>query len=129
MNDGPSSGCNVINLKFVRGNNAVGGFVGIATAASVADVNTNASDGLLQNVLNSLISTPGDLASVMQATVTTIRQAEITIESKENDSTDNDKEKRPDNKNFGFIVEGYNGTIPRFAGGFAGSLEASVIGS
>ena len=120
VDDGQPSGCNVVNLKYVRGTNAVGGFAGMVTAASVADANTNASDGLLQSILNSLISTPGDLASVLQATVTTIRQVEITIENQTNDSS---------NKDFGFIVEGYNGTIPQFAGGFAGSLEASVIGS
>ena len=113
VDDGPAFGCNVTNLRYVRGTNAVGGFVGLATAASVADVNTNASDGLLQNILNSLISTPGDLASVMQATVTTIRQTVIS----------------PDNAEFGFIVKGTGNAIPQFAGGFAGSLEASVIGS
>ena len=126
VNNGPASGCHVINLRYVRGTNAVGGYVGMATAASVADVNTNSSNGLLQKVLDSLISTPNDLASVLQATVTTIRQAEIRI-------IESDEEKKhsssPDRKDFGFSVEGVNGTAPRFAGGFAGSLEASVIGS
>ena len=127
VDNGPSSGCNVINLKFVRGTNAVGGFVGMATAASVVDANTNASNGLLQSILNSLISTPSDLVSVLDATITTVRQVEIITESQTNDS--NDKEKRPNNKEFGFIIEDCNGVAPRFAGGFAGSLEASVIGS
>ena len=127
VDNGPSSGCNVINLKFVRGTNAVGGFVGMATAASVVDANTNASNGLLQSILNSLISTPSDLVSVLDATITTVRQVEIITESQTNDS--NDKEKRPNNKEFGFIIEDCNGVVPRFAGGFAGSLEASVIGS
>ena len=107
------TGCNVDNLRFVRGNNAAGGYVGMATAASVADVNTNSSKGLLQGILNSLISTPGDLASVMQATITTIRKAEV----------------NPDNSSFGFTVDGMGGNHPRYAGGFAGSLEAAVIGS
>jgi hypothetical protein len=113
VDDTPGTGCNVSNLRFVRGTNAAGGYVGLATAASVADVSTNASKGFLQRLLNTLIDTPGSLASVMQATVTTIRQAEIT----------------PDNSDFGFVVEGVGGIRPRFAGGFAGSLEASVIGS
>ncbi len=107
------TGCNVSNLRYVKGTNAVGGYVGTATAASVADVNTNASDGLLQGILDNLVSNPSDLASVIQATVTTIRKAEI----------------NPDNSDFGFTVGGVGGTAPRFAGGFAGSLEASVIGS
>lgn len=107
------TGCNVSNLRFVRGTNAAGGYAGMVTAASVADINTNASKGLLQGILNSLISTPGDLASVMQATLTTIRQAEV----------------NPDNQSFGFTVGGVADTTPQFAGGFAGSLEAAVVGS
>ena len=105
------TGCNVTNLRYVRGRNAAGGYVGLATAASVADVNTNASKGFLQRLLNSLISSPGDLASVLKATATTIRDAEV----------------NPDDPDFGFIVEGLSGTPPRVAGGFAGSLEATVI--
>ncbi|MBR1482320.1 MAG: Cna B-type domain-containing protein [Ruminococcus sp.] len=107
------TGCHVYNLRFVKGTNAVGGYAGMATAASVADVNTNASKGLLQGILNLLVSSPGDLASVMQATVTTIRKATV----------------NPDNSDFGFTVGGVDNTTPRFAGGFVGSLEASVIGS
>ncbi len=111
--DTAGTGCNVYNLRFVRGTNAAGGYVGMATAASVADVNTNSSNGLLQEILNSIISTPGSLASVMEATVTTIRKAEV----------------NPDNQSFGFTVGGVTNTPPQFAGGFAGLLEASVIGS
>lgn len=108
------TGCHVSNLRFVKGNNAAGGYVGLATAASVADVNTtDTSKNFVQRLLNSLISTPGDLASVMQATVTTIRKAEV----------------NPDNSDFGFTVDGVGNNHPRYAGGFAGSLEASVIGS
>ncbi len=106
-------GCNITNLKFVQGRNAVGGYVGLATAASVADVNTNSSDGLLQKVLNSVISSPGDLAQVVQATVTTIRQAEVSAYDAQ----------------YGYSVKGTVQTsYPRYAGGFAGSLEAAIIG-
>ena len=111
VGDAEGTGCNVYNLRYVRGRNAAGGYLGIATAAAAADVNTNASQGLLQGVLDTLISTPGDLASVLQATATTIRDAGVA----------------PDNEDFGFIVEGLSGTPPRFGGGFAGSLEATVI--
>ena len=113
VGDTAGTGCNVSNLRFVRGTNAAGGYVGLATAASVADVSTNASNGFLQRLLDTLIDTPSSLASVMQATLTTIRQVTIT----------------PDNSDFGYVVEGVGGTRPRFSGGFAGSLEASVIGS
>ncbi len=107
------SGCNITNLRYVRGTYAAGGYAGMATAADVADINTNSSDGLLQRALNSLISTPGNFASVMQATITTIRQASV----------------NPDNNSFGFTVGGLGNITPHFAGGFAGSLEAAVIGS
>ena len=113
VGDTAGTGCNVQNLRFVKGANAAGGYVGAASAASVADVSTNASDGFLQRLLNSIISTPGDLASVMQATITTIRKAVV----------------NPDNSSFGFTVDGIDGAHPQFAGGFAGSLEAAVIGS
>ncbi|MEE3427368.1 MAG: Cna B-type domain-containing protein [Ruminococcus sp.] len=106
-------GCDVTNLRFVKGTNCAGGYIGMATAASVADVNTNSSDGLLQSILNNLISSPGNLASVLQATVTTVRKASV----------------NPDKADFGFTVSGVENTKPRFSGGFAGSLEAAVIGS
>lgn len=111
VDDAPGTGCNVYNLRYVRGRNATGGYVGLSTAAAAANVNTNASEGFLQGVLNTLISTPSDLASVLQATATTIRDAEVD----------------PDDDAFGFIVEGLSGTPPRFGGGFAGSFEATVI--
>lgn len=108
------TGCNVAKLRRVKGTNAVGGYVGLATAASVADASTNdISKGFLQGILNDLISSPTQLVQVLQATVTTIRQAEIS----------------PDDAQWGYSIERYGNEIPRFAGGFAGSLEASVIGS
>ena len=118
----PQQGCDVRNLRYVQGRNAVGGYVGLATAASVANVNTDAGSGLLQGVLNAVLNkTNGDLASVLQATMTTIRKARVS--SAEND--------------WGFAVEGIGGSrpsfigisLPRYAGGFAGSLEAAVLGS
>lgn len=113
VGDTAGTGCNVSNLRFVKGANAAGGYVGLATAASVADVNTSASKGFLQRLLNTLVSSPGNLASVMQATLTTIRQAQID----------------PDDEDYGFVVKGSGSSPPQLAGGFAGSLEAAVIGS
>lgn len=105
------TGCSVTNLRYVRGVNAAGGFAGLSTAASVADVNTNASKGLLQGLLNALISSPGNLASVLKATASTMRDVSVS----------------PDDAAYGFVVEGYKGTPPRFAGGFVGTMEATVI--
>ena len=113
----PEASCNATNLRRITGRKAVGGYVGLASAASVADVNTNASNGLLQGVLDHLISTPSDLANVLQASATTIHSAKVSAA----DST------------WGFVVdgaykEGNETKYASYAGGFAGSLEASAVG-
>lgn len=104
-------GCNVKNLRCVYGNYSAGGFAGMLTSASVADANTNISDGVLQGILDSVIKSNGNLASLLQATLSTVYRAEVSA----------------DDENWGFGVKGYNNT-PKFAGGFAGQLEASIIG-
>ena len=113
----PVASCNATNLRRVTGRIAVGGYVGLASAGSVAGVNTNASNGLLQGILDHLIATPGDLATVLKATATTIHAATVSAADKE----------------WGFVVEGaYKGgdvvKYAAYAGGFAGSLEASIVG-
>ena len=91
--------------------------MGLASAGSVARVNTNASNGLLQGILDHLISAPGDLVKVLQATATTIHAATVSA---------------ADSK-WGFVVDGAykDGDTVKYAayaGGFAGSLEASAVG-
>ncbi|MCH9276662.1 Cna B-type domain-containing protein [Bifidobacterium amazonense] len=123
-----ATGCNVTNLRRVKGTNAIGGYAGLITAAGVADVNTNASEGILQKLLDALISTPNDLAQVVQATVSTVRGAKVT-------SVKDDQAAAA----WGFTVEGaYSVTgadgktatkYARAAGGFAGSMKAVVAGT
>lgn len=113
----PVASCNATNLRRVTGRIAVGGYVGLASAGSVAGVNTNASNGLLQGILEHLISAPGYLVKVLQATATTIHAATVSA---------------ADSK-WGFVVDGAykdDGTVKyaAYAGGFAGSLEASAVG-
>ena len=113
----PVASCNATNLRRVTGRIAVGGYVGLASAGSVADVNTNASNGLLQGILDHLIATPGDLATVLKATATTIHAAKVSAADSQ----------------WGFVVDGAykEGDIVKYAayaGGFAGSLEASAVG-
>lgn len=113
----PVASCNATNLRRVTGRIAVGGYVGLASAGSVAGVNTNASNGLLQGILDHLISAPGDLVKVLQATATTIHAATVSA---------------ADSK-WGFVVDGSykEGDAVKYAayaGGFAGSLEASAVG-
>lgn len=117
VGDAAGTGCNVYKLRYVRGTNAVGGFVGLATSASVAAVDTNASQrGLLKNILSSVVKSKENLVSVLNATLTTIYQAQVNpSENNESDS-------------FGFVVEGVGDRLPLYAGGFAGELDATVIG-
>lgn len=117
-----AAGANVSNLRKVEGRNNVGGFIGVATAGAVADVDTNASEGFLQGILDSLVSTPASLVSVLQATVTTIRGAHVSS----------------DDPAWGYTVDGAyetkddkGNTTTKYAlnaGGFAGSLQASILG-
>ncbi len=104
-----NSGCNALNLRRVSGRNTAGGYAGYVTAGSLAKVNTNAADDFLQSVLDHIIGNLGNLLSIMDATVTTIRGAKVTAADPE----------------WGFVVTG----DAEYAGGFAGSLEAAVIGS
>lgn len=113
----PVASCNATNLRRVTGRIAVGGYVGLASAGSVAGVNTNASNGLLQGILDHLIKTPDKLVTVLKATATTIHAATVSA---------------ADSK-WGFVVDGSykEGDAVKYAayaGGFAGSLEASAVG-
>ncbi|WP_081886602.1 LPXTG cell wall anchor domain-containing protein [Bifidobacterium reuteri] len=115
-----AAGANVTNLRKVSGRNNVGGYVGIATSGSVADVNTNASSGFLQGVIDQLIQdvNPGGLINVLQATVVTIRGAHVSADSSD----------------WGYTVESAytdeQGDVQYAinAGGFAGSLQAAILG-
>ena len=113
----PVASCNATNLRRVTGRIAVGGYVGLASAGSVAGVNTKASNGLLQGILDHLIATPSDLATVLKATATTIHAAKVSAADSQ----------------WGFVVdgaykEGDSVKYAAYAGGFAGSLEASAVG-
>ncbi len=113
-----STGCNVGNLRLVKGTNTVGGYVGTAAPGSATDANTNASNGLLQGILDTVISQPGDVANVLEATMTTIRGASVT----------------PADEAWGFVVDGsYQEAgatgFATAAGGFVGSCESAVLGS
>lgn len=118
------SGCNVLNLRRVAGTSAVGGFVGRASGGSVASVDTEVSDGLIQSLLDGLIGSPGQLVDALKATVTTIRGAHVSAAAEPGSAE----------AAWGFTVEGEyrDGDTTKYAtsaGGFAGSLEAGVLGS
>lgn len=110
----PAASCDVRNLRRVAGRSSVGGYVGLATAASLASVNTNASDGLLQGILNKVISSADELIKLLPATVTTIYKGGVS----------------PADPDWGFVVDGaYGGDqYADYAGGFAGELQAASLG-
>ena len=110
--------CSVSNLRRVRGAAYAGGYAGRLLAGSVARVDTDgASSGFLQAVIESMLNTAGvgDLAQVLQATMSTVSGASV----------------KPADEAWGFTVEGpASGDVkhPIAAGGFAGAIEATVLG-
>lgn len=119
-----ATGCNATNLRRVAGTASVGGYVGRASGGSVATADTEASSGLLQSLLDGLIGSPGKLATALNATVTTIRGAKASAAA----------ETAGAEPAWGFTVDGFyrEGGTTRYAtaaGGFAGSIEASVLGA
>ena len=132
-----ATGCNVENLRNVSGANCIGGYAGIITAAGVADVNTNgASSGLLQKLLDTLIETPSSIASVLNATVSTVRGASVSAVGEGTTAADAGAGNTADPaaSAWGFTIEGAYGSADarkyaRAAGGFAGSAKAVVVGS
>lgn len=109
--------CKVTKLRRVDGRSYVGGFVGSSRPGSVATLNPTAGEGLLSQLLNKLLSTPADLIKVLNATVATIRYADVKAWD-----------------DWGIIVNGAyasgsnNTSYAKAAGGFAGNLEGTVLG-
>ena len=109
--------CQVTKLRRVDGSSYVGGFVGSSRPGSVATLNPTAGEGLLSQLLNKLLNTPADLIKVLNATIATIRYADV-------ESWDN----------WGIIINGAhsngeaNTSYAKAAGGFAGMLEGTVLG-
>ena len=110
--------CQVTKLRRVDGSSYVGGFVGSSRPGSVATVDPLAGEGLfLSKLLKKLFDTPADLIKVLNATIATIRYADV-------ESWDN----------WGIIINGAhsngeaNTSYAKTAGGFAGMLEGTVLG-
>ena len=127
-----ATGCSVQNLRKVSGANCVGGYAGVITAAGVADVSTNdVSSGLLQKLLKKLIDTPQSVASVLNATVSTVRGASVSAVGEGNAAADTADAAA---SAWGFTVEGAYGNADarkyaRAVGGFAGLAKAVVVGT
>ncbi|MBQ7460526.1 MAG: hypothetical protein IJS72_04070 [Oscillospiraceae bacterium] len=110
----------VDKLLSVKGGFAAGGFVGRCSSASTLTADTSdAGNGLIQSLLNSLVaeSNPGKLISFLSAVQTTIKNAAVS----------------PSDSDWGITVDGsYNDgdgqKYANYVGGFAGLLEAAVLG-
>lgn len=109
--------CKVTKLRRVDGTSYVGGFVGSSRPGSVATVDLVRGEGLLSKLLGTLLNTPTDLIKVLNATVATIRYADVEAWN-----------------DWGVIVNGAydsggnNTSYAKAAGGFAGMLEGTVLG-
>lgn len=109
--------CKVTKLKRVDGKSYVGGFVGSSKPGSVATVDPVRGEGLLSKLLGTLLNTPTDLIKVLNATVATIRYADVEAWN-----------------DWGVIVNGAydsggkNTSYAKAVGGFAGMLEGTVLG-
>ena len=69
--------CKVTKLRRVDGTSYVGGFVGSSRPGSMATVDPVRGEGLLSKLLGTLLNTPTDLIKVLNATVATIRYADV----------------------------------------------------
>ena len=109
--------CFVANLRKVEGTKAIGGFAGQIDPASAANLDTASSEGLLGGLLQYLIGTPGDLARLLDATISTVRGADVKAWD-----------------DWGIIVNGSytndsdHTAYAKAAGGFAGEINGAVIG-
>ena len=112
-----TSRCKVTKLRRVDGTNYVGGFVGSSRPGSVATVDPVRGEGLLSKLLGTLLNKPTDLIKVLNATVATIRYADVEAWN-----------------DWGVIVNGAydsggkNTSYAKAVGGFAGMLEGTVLG-
>lgn len=114
-----NSCCKVTKLRRVDGTSYVGGFVGNAKPGSVATVDPVRGEGLFLTKLleKLLLEKSTDLINVLNATVATIRYADVEAWNP-----------------WGIIINGAQSTgeantsYAKAAGGFAGSLSGTVLG-
>lgn len=109
--------CFVDNLRQVNGTASVGGFAGLVEPGSAAALDTASTEGMLSGMLQHLITAPGDLAQVLNATVAVIEAADVKAWD-----------------DYGIVINGVysdgspNTKYAKAVGGFAGELQGTVIG-
>ena len=110
--------CSIEKLKTVKGTNTIGGFAGSVLSGSAAKVNVGSNSGLLPKILEQILGNPDKLASLLNATVSTIKYAKV-------DAWDN----------WGIIIDGRyqeendpNTQYTYASGGFVGNMSGAVLG-
>ena len=125
-----NTGCNAFGLRRVSATAYAGGFAGKLVGGSMASVDTNASDGFLQKLLDTVIGGTGitNLADVLEASMSTVRNAHVSATA-----TDESGSVTAGDAQWGFTIDAYqsgdaNPVYAIAAGGFAGAIEATVLG-
>ncbi len=108
--------CYANNLRRINGTNCIGGFAGLIETGNVASVDTASSSGILSGLIQQIVKTQGDLLSVLNATISVVRETEVSAWD-----------------DYGLIVNGLytEGGITKYAkyaGGYAGRIQGAVIG-
>ena len=123
----------VNNLLTVRGTCGVGGFAGLSSAASVLSADTDqTSDGLIQGLLDNLVGTPSTLLTTLEATQATIKNTVVNALPRDERLNDDTADSHLYD-DYGIVIDGrYNDggadAYAPYVGGFAGTLEATVVG-
>lgn len=125
-----NTGCNAFGLRRVSATAYAGGFAGKLVGGSVASVDTNASDGFFQKLLDTVIGGAGitNLVDVLEASMSTVRNAHVSATA-----TDESGSVTAGDAQWGFTIDAYqsgdaNPVYAIAAGGFAGAIEATVLG-
>ena len=110
--------CSIEKLKTIKGTNTVGGFAGSIISGSAAEVNVGSNSGLLPILLKPILGNPDKLASLLNATVSTVKYAKVDAWN-----------------NWGITIDGRyqidNSPNIQYAyatGGFVGNMSGAVLG-
>lgn len=110
------SKCGVHNLKTVDGKQYAGGFAGLIMPGSLLTVDSSSKDGLLEKLLEKVITTPSDLASVLNATLSRVTYSEVTGLGSSGFTVG------------GMHKEGNEYKYAKAAGGYVGMIQGGIIG-
>ena len=110
------SKCGVHNLKTVDGKQYAGGFAGLIMPGSLLTVDSSSEDGLLEELLEMFITTPSNLASVLNATLSRVTYSEVTGLGSSGFTVG------------GMHKEGKEYKYAKAAGGYVGMIQGGIIG-